>query len=136
MSISVGLLALRVVMGVAMALHGWVKVQHLTSWGGEESWIPPVLQAAAALSEFAGGVALVVGFLTPLACLSIGCTMAVAVCVHIFQYKHPFVSMKDPGSYELAAVYFVAALCLFLAGPGQLSVDRLVWGQQQEKKKV
>jgi putative oxidoreductase len=100
---SVGLLLLRVVMGLAFVFHGWPKIQNPLHWMGDAP-MPGVLQALAALSEFGGGIALVLGLLTPLAALGIGATMSVAVFLVHLKANDPFVA---PGqrSYELAAVY-------------------------------
>lgn len=90
---------------------------------------PPVLQAAAALSEFGGGIALVLGLLTPLAALGIGATMSVAVFLVHLKMGHPFVAQGGP-SYELAAVYLAAAILFLLVGPGRLSLDALLFGRR------
>ncbi|HTU90530.1 MAG TPA: DoxX family protein [Gemmataceae bacterium] len=128
---SVGLLLLRVVMGAAFLLHGWPKIQDPMHWmdahGG--SGMPGLLQAAAAVSEFGGGLALILGLLTPLAALGIACTMAVAVGMVHLRMGHSFVATA-PGqpSYELAAVYLAAAIMFALVGPGKLSLDAFLFG--------
>ena len=126
---AVGLLVVRLVAGIAMMLHGWPKVQHLTSWMPKEAPIPGPLQAAAALSEFLGGLAWALGLLTPIASFFLACTMAFAVfAVHVGQ-GHPFVASK-PGapSAEAAAGYLAIAVLLMLAGPGRLSIDAGLFG--------
>ena len=120
---SAGLLLLRVVVGAAFVLHGYGKIQHPTSWmpGGQ---FPGFLQAAAAVAEFGGGIALVLGLLTPLAALGIAATMAVAIFTYHVPQQHVFVALK-PGepSFELPAAYLASAIALLLVGPGQFSVD-------------
>jgi putative oxidoreductase len=127
--VSTGLLILRLVAGLAFVFHGYGKIQHPLNWMGPNASIPGPLQALAAISEFGGGLAWMVGLLTPLASLGLACTMAVATCMHAFVFKDPFVA-KGPGSgsYELASVYFCIALLFLLAGPGRFSVDRLIFG--------
>lgn len=122
------LLILRVVVGVAFMYHGWGKIQQPFGWMGPEAPIPGVFQFLAAFSEFAGGLAWVVGALTPLASFGLLCTMVVAVLFHAGQ-GHPFVP-SGPGepSYELAAVYLAISLLFIGIGPGRFSVDRYIFG--------
>jgi len=115
-----GLLVLRLVAGAAFIKHGLPKIQNPLGWMGSDSSMPAVLQALAAISEFGGGIAWMLGALTPLASLGILATMAVAASKHIGR-GDPFVGRG--GSYELALVYFAVALLLLLAGPGRYSVD-------------
>lgn len=122
---SLGLLPLRLLMGTAFVLHGWGKVQEPFSWMPPESPIPGILQAAAAFSEFCGGIALILGLVTPLASALLAVTMAVAVKFH-FGMGHPFVGAGGP-SYELAAVYFAAAVLFLLTGPGRCSLDAMLF---------
>jgi putative oxidoreductase len=115
-----GLLVLRVVAGSAFIRHGLSKIQNPLGWMGPDSSMPGVLQALAAISEFGGGIAWILGALTPLASLGILSTMAVAASKHIGR-GDPFVGRG--GSYELALVYLSVALLLMLAGPGRYSFD-------------
>ncbi|MBI3097661.1 MAG: DoxX family protein [Planctomycetes bacterium] len=125
---SLGLLAARLVAGIGLAMHGWGKIQNPFGWMGEKAATPGVLQALAALSEFGGGLALVVGLLVPLASLGIVCTMSVAAWTHISR-GDPFLSRRDGGAYELAALYLVISLLLLAAGPGRFSLDALIGRQ-------
>jgi putative oxidoreductase len=121
---SVGLLIVRVVVGAAFMFFGWGKIQHPFSWMGPDSWAPGFLQFLAALSEFGGGAALIVGLLVPLASLGLACTMTVAAFTHISK-GDPFVGMK--GSWQPAAVFLSISLLLLLLGPGKLSLDALLF---------
>ena len=109
-----------------MALHGWPKIQKPFGWMGPD--VPGFLQALAALSEFGGGLALIFGLLTPLACLGIMSTMFVAILMHLTNDVTPTYFVKPgpkvPGdAYESALGYFSMALAIFLTGPGKLSLD-------------
>lgn len=118
---SIGLLIFRVVTGSAMMLHGWPKIQEPFSWMSASSTVPPALQFLAAIAEFGGGLALVLGLLTPLACIGIIATMAVAIfMVHVPQ-GHAWVAKGK--SYESAASYLVASVLLLLTGPGKFALD-------------
>jgi putative oxidoreductase len=124
------LLLLRVVCGVAFMLHGWTKIQKPFSWMGPDAFAPRFLQALAALAEFGGGLAWILGLTTPLASFGIACTMAVATWVHAVMRGDPFVGKGGP-SYELAAVFFCVAVLFLALGPGRLSLDRLLFGKRE-----
>lgn len=126
---SSALLFLRLVVGVAFILHGWGKIQSPMSWMGPDSPVPGIFQFLAALSEFGGGIALIIGFLTPLASLGLGFTMLVATYMHMIVFKDPFVS-KGGGSYELALVYLAISILFLMIGPGKFSLDNKIFGQK------
>jgi putative oxidoreductase len=128
---AIGLLVLRVAAGTAMALHGWPKIQNATAWMGPEARMPGVLQAAAAVAEFGGGIGWVLGALVPLASFLILCTMAVAAGMVHIPAGHPFVATAGGPSWELAGVYFAIAVLLMLAGPGRISLDRWLFGRDR-----
>ena len=67
-----------------MTMHGWSKIQNPFGWM-QGAPVPGFLQALAALSEFGGGLALIVGLLTPFACLGIMSTMFVACLTYSAQ---------------------------------------------------
>lgn len=130
----VALLILRVVAGLAFMFHGWGKIQNPFGWMGEDAFAPGFLQALAALSEFGGGLAWILGLVVPLASLGILCTMAVAAFLHAVMLGDPFVaSGPGQGSYELASVYFCMALLFIATGPGRISLDRKLFGVRSAK---
>jgi putative oxidoreductase len=131
---AVGLLVLRLVAGAAFILHGWPKIQNPLGWMGPDAPVPPALQAAAAVAEFGGGIAWVLGALTPLFSLLIAGTMAYATSMVHVKMGHPFVIVNQPGqpyqpSIELAAVYLAVAILFLLVGPGKLSLDYCLFGR-------
>jgi putative oxidoreductase len=111
-------------------LHGWGKIQNPFGWMGPDAFAPGILQALAALSEFGGGLARILGLLTPLASLGIASTMAVAFSFHAIVRGDPFVSMTGGPAFELAALYFCIAVLLIATGPGRLSLDRTLFGRR------
>lgn len=128
---SVGLLLIRGVTGAAFLFHGWPKIQNATTWMSQMSpQTPAALQAAAAVAEFGGGIALILGLLTPLACLGIAGVMLTALTTVHWPHGDPFVGHGGP-SWELAAVYLCVVLGVLLLGPGRLSVDGLIFGRFQ-----
>ena len=131
-----GLLLLRLAMGAAFLFHGWPKIQNPLGWMGPEAPVPAFLQAAAALAEFGGGMALIVGLLTRLASLGIATNMIVALALVHLPHHDPFVSKSGGRSYELAAVYLACAIVFLLLGPGRFSLDALVFRTPPEAKPV
>jgi len=127
---SAGLLVLRLVVGLAFIFHCYGKIQNPFGWMGPDATIPGLFQALAAVSEFGGGLAWVLGLLTPLASFGIACTMVVAVRVHAFVLHDSFVSPTGGRSYEPALVYLCVAVLFLLAGPGRFSVDQVVFGDK------
>lgn len=122
------LFCLRIVIGLAFMMHGWGKIQTPFAWMGPEAPVPGIFQFLAALSEFGGGLALILGLLTRLAALGLSFTMGVAVFMHAVVRGDPFVSQGGGPAYELAAVYLFFAIFVVVYGPGRFSLDRKVFG--------
>lgn len=129
--VSVTLFLLRVIMGIAFMHHGWGKIQNPFAWMPAEAPVPAVLQFLAALAEFGGGIALIVGLLTRIASFGLACTMAVATLMHAVMMKDPFVA-TGPGqsSFELPFIYLAISLLLMTTGPGKYSIDAKVFKSQ------
>ncbi|PTL75680.1 DoxX family protein [Vitiosangium sp. GDMCC 1.1324] len=125
------LLLLRLIVGAAFVFHGWGKIQSPWGWMGPQSPVPGFFQFLAALSEFGGGIAWILGLLTPLASLGIACTMTVAVNMHLLVRKDPFVNPTGGTSYEPALVYLGIAILLLALGPGRFSLDAKVFGERR-----
>jgi len=125
---SVALLLLRLVAGYAFMVHGWGKIQSPMGWMPPDSGVPGVFQALAAIAEFGGGLAWILGLLTPLASLGIAITMTVAACMHLLVLKDPLVSSTGGSSAELATVFLCVSLVLMSVGPGKFSLDSKVFG--------
>lgn len=129
MMIALGLLILRLVIGLTLAAHGaqklfgWWGGPGMTGWTGAMNRMrirPAVPWAwASALAEFAGGLALAAGFLFPLPVFAIAGSMLVAIAlVHL--PKGFFVSK---GGYEFNLSILAAGAALALTGPGSISLD-------------
>ena len=127
--IDVGLLVLRVVLGVIFAAHGAQKLfgsfggpglEGTAGFHGQLGIKPPYLMAVlAGLAEFVGGILVAVGFLTPIAAVALVVTMAVAVLtVHL---RNGFFNMN--GGYEFNLALAAMALALIFAWAGALSID-------------
>lgn len=131
---SLGLLILRLVTGGAMVLHGWPKMQSPTTWMGPD--MPGYLRFLAAFAEFGGGLALILGLLTPLAALGIVCTMAVATW-KVHGMGAPWIADKPGGmSFEPSLGYLAVGLLFLFAGPGAISLDALFFGGRRRRGDV
>ncbi len=129
---SIGLLAVRLTMGAALMFHGWPKIQQPMGWMGPEATMPGGLQAAAAMAEFVGGGAMIIGLLTRPFALLIAITMAVGATMVHMASGDPFVGKRGQSSWELAAIYFACSLLLLLAGPGLISLDALLFRRRSD----
>ena len=124
LGLHLGLLWLRILMGAGIAYHGYGKVfggmmerftQGVTQMGFPA---PEVFAWAAALSEFLGGLFIIIGFLTRPAAFFVFFTMSVAAFI---------THSTDPLDVkELALAYWVMASALILTGPGKFSIDRRI----------
>ncbi len=127
-----GLLIIRVVIGLVMAGHG---AQKLFGWFGGPGlngtsgmlgslgFKPAKLHATVtALSEFGGGILLAAGLLTPLGAAAIIGVMIVAiVTVHA-----PKGLWNSGGGYEFNLVLLAGAAGIGFAGPGSYSLDSAI----------
>ncbi|HLG18431.1 MAG TPA: DoxX family protein [Bdellovibrionota bacterium] len=129
---STAILLMRLIAGTGFVLHGWGKIQNPFAWMGPAP-VPGFFQFLAALSEFGGGIAWVIGLLTPLASLGIGFTMLVAVNLHLIVLKDPFVNPTGGSSYEPALVYLGVAVLFLALGPGKFSSDAKVFGDKKDQ---
>jgi putative oxidoreductase len=126
-----GLAILRIVLGIAMLVHGWSKlsggVDNVAGFFGGMLGIPaPGLMAwVVTIVELVGGILLVVGFLTQIAGLLIALDMLGAILFAYLLRGAPFIE-NGQISWEKEAVFAAAALCLALSGPGAWSVDDAV----------
>lgn len=125
-----GLLILRLAIGLTMAAHGSQKLFDWFNGGGLDgtgafftmSGYPAgkTMAAVAGLSEVLGGLGLAVGLLTPLAGAAIVGTLLNALAV---KWGGGFFAPKGV-EYEL--VLTAGAAALTLTGPGRFALDRFV----------
>lgn len=128
----IGVLILRVGLGIMFILHGYPKM-----FGGPDTWVqvgsavealginfaPMFFGFMAGVAEFFGGIFLLLGlFFTPSVVLML-CVMIVATASHLAN-GDPFSSYSH--SIELGIVF----VSLLFVGPGRYSADRKI-----EKKK-
>jgi putative oxidoreductase len=130
--IDVGLLVMRLVLGVIFIGHGAQKL--FGSFGGprisgfakglEQLGVKPARPMAvlAGLAELVGGILVMLGFLTPLAALALIAVMIVAILtVHL---RNGFFNTN--GGYEFNLALSAMALVLLIAGAGVYSLDSVL----------
>jgi len=135
-SSDVSLTFLRLVLGVVFFAHG---AQKMLGWFGGYGFhgtmgffthmgMPAAVAFLVICTEFFGGLGLIVGLLTRIAALGIGCEMIVAIfMVHLPNgfFMNWFGTQKGEGfEYHLLAI--AVAATLLLRGAGAFSVDRSV----------
>ena len=129
---SLGLLILRLAVGLTLAAHGSQKLFGSFGGGGIGGTAPFLEQIGfrpgrlhaflAGLSEVVGGLFLALGLLTPLASAVVVAVMFTAgVSAHL---RNGFFAHK--GGYEYAFILAVSALALAFTGPGEFSVDQAI----------
>ncbi|MBO2457797.1 DoxX family protein [Actinomadura violacea] len=126
-----GLLIGRLALGTIFIAHGWQKL-HDTGHAAvtaefDKLGIPmPGLSAYyGTWVELAGGVALVLGVLLPVAGVLIAVDMAGA-----FWFVHRDHGLfSEKGGYEYVLMLGAAALLFALAGGGRFSLDAALWGR-------
>ena len=127
--LALGLLILRLVIGVILAAHGaqklfgWFGGPGMTGWTGamNRMRIRPATPWAwmSALAEFLGGIGLALGLLFPLPSAAIAGSMLVAmIMVHL-----PKGFFVTKGGYEFNLAILGAVVTLALTGPGAYSLD-------------
>ncbi len=124
-----GLLAMRLIFGAAMAvLHGIAKLPVSDSFIGVVERLgvpaPAAFAWAAVLVEFVGGLFIALGLFTRTAALGVLGTMLVAIFVRY---------AGQPLEYrEQATLYAAACTTLILCGPGRFSLD-YAWARRRDK---
>lgn len=130
---SIGILIIRLVLGLTLAAHGtqklfgWFGGYGIKGTGGwmESIGIKPgaLFAALAGLGEFLGGLGVAAGFLTPIAAAGVIVVMLVAiVSVHL---KKGF--WNTEGGYEYPLLVIAGALAVALNGAGALSLDAFLF---------
>ncbi|MBC8478004.1 DoxX family protein [bacterium] len=123
-----GLLILRIGIGIMFICHGFPKLsagpEVWTKIGGALSvlgigFAPTLMGLLAALSEFVGGILLMLGLLTRPACFFLLITMLVATLMHM-------ISGDSFMLYSHALESAILFLALLFIGPGDISLDEML----------
>ena len=135
----VGLLVLRIAIGIIFIAHGYPKLAHLR--GGTqmqgffvEHGLPGYFVYVAGVIETFGGGLLLLGVFTRAAAL----LLAIEMCVAIWKVHsgHGYLAVHD---YEFPLTLATACFALATVGAGMISVDKMLLesgGRVRAKKKV
>jgi len=128
-ALDLGLLVLRIGVGIPFALHGFQKLFGWFGGGGPRdtaAWFASLgfgdgraATLMAGSGEIAGGIGLALGLGTPLAAAAVVGTMTTAAFVNNEQAGYWSVAK----GWELNGHLIVVASALAIAGPGSLSLD-------------
>lgn len=130
-NINLGLLMLRLCLGLFLAYHGYNKffgggrIAGTTGWFASMGMKWPRAQAIlAASTEVGAGVLFALGFLTPLAAAGIIGVMIVAIVTS--HWKVGFFVFKPGQGWEYCATIAIGALAVATIGAGEWSIDHAI----------
>lgn len=120
-----GLMILRVSLGMLMLLHGIAKIQHGTGFIEgvfEQNGLPKFFAYAVYVGEIIAPLMLLVGYRTRLAAVLLAGTMVVVV---ITAAMDKIGQLTEVGAWalEVQALFFFGALALFFTGGGKYGIS-------------
>lgn len=134
----VGLLALRIALGIIFIAHGYPKLAHLRGGAQMQSFFAEhglpgyFVYIAGVIETFGGGLLLLGLFTRPAALL-----LAIEMCVAIWKVHsaHGYLAVHD---YEFPLTLAASCFALATVGAGMISVDQALFesGRVRAKKKV
>lgn len=127
-NVNLGLLMLRLCLGLFVAAHGYNKffgggrIPGTARWFGSMGMKWPKAQALlAACTEIGAGLLMAVGLLTPLAAAGLIALMIVAI--YTVHWKVGFYVFKPNQGWEYCGMIAIASLAVATIGAGEWSVD-------------
>lgn len=134
--LSLGLLLVRIIIGVVMAFIGYEKLIHFNEMAASDFWAKEISflgltgkipLGLTVFAEFFCSLLLLIGLFTRLSLIPLLICMGYIVVV-VAQFS--IISSGDNGiQVNTAFVYFMIYLALFLTGPGKYSVDAKLSGK-------
>lgn len=119
---------LRVIFGIMMAFHGWPKLRAIhgtAAWVESIGFRPGMMWAVGlVLTEFIGGIALVLGIFTRIAAGLLAIEFLIIMFLKIFPWKKQFAT--GDGEWDFDLVFFAIAIALILLGAGNWSIDQAI----------
>lgn len=134
----IGILVLRIVVGVVMMYYGSQKLLGVFGGAGFQGTlegfqrglgIPPFLGAAAIVAEFFGGLGLVVGLLTRVAAFGVAVTMGVAASTKVASLN--LYDRATVSDFAFPLVLGTVCLAVLVQGAGSISLDSKLFGKRR-----
>lgn len=129
-NLDLGLLLIRIIIGLLMAFYGYEKLIHFEAMAASDFWAKNVNflgftgkipLALTIFAEFFCSLLLIIGLLSRLALIPLLICMGFII-VAIMQFS--VLNSGDNGyEFNTAFVYFIIYLALFFTGPGKYSLD-------------
>ena len=129
-NLSLGLLLIRVIIGVIMAFYGHEKLMNFEEMAASDFWAKNVSflgmtgkfpLALTIFAEFFCSLLLIIGLFTRLSLIPLLICMGYIIAI-VAQFS--VINTGDNGTeVNTALVYFIIYLGLFLTGPGKYSID-------------
>jgi putative oxidoreductase len=134
-------LPIRICVGIIFAVHGYQKIfvqgiDNVTKFLGPGSTperpglglpLPELMAYLVSYAEFLGGICLILGLFTRYASLAL--TVVMIVAIFMVKVKVGLIGQRGTG-YELDLALMSGCLALLLAGPGPLSLEKLLFKRE------
>ncbi len=124
--VEVGVLVLRISVGIVMVAHGlpkifWKREVFNKKWK-EEYGFPLGSVLLTGIVQVAGGLAIIVGIYTQLSSLVLALNMLVATYVSIRNHGEPFLSTPEGKGWDVNFLLVAALIALIFLGGGAWSL--------------
>jgi putative oxidoreductase len=128
--VDLGILILRVAVGIVMVAHGipkifWKRKVFNKKWK-EEYGFPLGSVILTGIVQVVGGLAILVGIFTSLSALILTLNMLVAAYVSIWPHGEPFLSTPEGKGWDINLLLIGALIALIFFGDGNWSLAALI----------
>ena len=124
--VDIGILILRVAVGIVMVAHGlpklfWKRRLFDKKWR-QEYGFPQGSVLLTGIVQVAGGLAIIAGWLTQFAALVLVVNLLVATYISIWNHREPFLTTPEGKGWDINFLLIGALIALIFLGPGEWSV--------------
>ena len=125
-STEIGLLIIRITLGVLLSFHGFYKLFNGIGWREgllSRAGLPFFIGYGVFIGEIIAPMLIIIGYRSRIAALAVVFNMLMAV---LLVFREQLFTLKDAGGgwiIELEALFFACALALFFTGGGKYAVS-------------